>query len=153
MYPRTIDTADIDSIMISQPERSQFLPVQFRASDNNALGDQFTVNRIPVNVLFVPIRIFLFAEKHSQSQRIFFSRNHQQAITFLQHFIRSRNTDMSVTPQTGNNKLRITQMSYILYAFIENSRIMYLKRCNIGFVRIILLLYFQVFLANQYFTN
>ena len=87
LYTRTIDTADIDSIMISQPERSQFLPVQFRASDNNALGDQFTVNRIPVNVLFIPIRIFLFTKKYRQGQSVFFRSYHQQTVAFFQNLV------------------------------------------------------------------
>ena len=60
---------------------------------------------------------------------------------------------MSVTPQTGYDKLRVTHASYILDAFIENSRIVYLKRCNVGFVRIVFLFYLQVFFANQHFAN
>jgi len=40
--------------------------------------------------------------------------DHQQAVAFLQYLVGGRNTDMTVTPQTGNHKFRITHLSYIL---------------------------------------
>jgi len=44
-------------------------------------------------------------------------------------------------------------MSDILNAFIKNSRVVYLKSGNIGFVGIVFLLYFKIFPAYQQFTD
>ena len=98
LHPRPVNTADINSVMVSQPECTEFLTIQFGTGDNDTLRDQFAVNRIPVNVLFIPIRIFLFTKKHGQGQSIFLRSYHQQTVTFLQYLVRSRNTYMSVTP-------------------------------------------------------
>ena len=60
---------------------------------------------------------------------------------------------MTVTPQTGNDKLRIAHVGYILDAFIKNGRVMYLKGCDKSFIGIVLFFDFQVFLMNQEFTD
>ena len=73
--------------MVSQPECTEFLTIQFGTGDNDTLRDQFAVNRIPVNVLFIPIRIFLFTKKHCQGQSVFFRSYHQQTVTFFQNFV------------------------------------------------------------------
>ena len=71
-------------------------------------------------------------------------------IHVLRNFYTNNKMDLN------NLRWRGFQLGFILLnldAFIENSRIVYLKRCNVGFVRIVFLFYLQVFFANQHFAN
>ena len=87
MHPRPVNTADVNSVMVSQPECTEFLTIQFGTGDNDTLRDQFAVNRIPVNVLFIPIRIFLFTKKYRQGQSVFFRSYYQQTVAFFQNLV------------------------------------------------------------------
>ena len=93
--------------------------------------------------------MLLFSEQHSQCRSILFRSHHQQAVSLLNYLLGGRNTHVAVPPQTGNDELRIVQPAYLLDAFIENGRVVYLKRRNVGFVRIVLLFQLQIFLAHQ----
>jgi hypothetical protein len=68
LHPGTIDTADIDSVMIAQTESSQLLPVQFGTGDDDALRNQLAVDSIPIDIFLVPIRILLFTEQYGKGQ-------------------------------------------------------------------------------------
>ena len=93
--------------------------------------------------------MFLLAEQYGQRRGILLRSHHQQAVSFLYYLLGSRNTYVAVPPQTGDDELRIIQTAYFLDAFIEDGRIVYLKRRDIGFVRIIFLFQFQIFLTGQ----
>ena len=77
LHPGTIDTADIDSVMIAQTKSSQLLPVQFGTGDDDALRNQLAVDSIPIDIFLVPIRILLFTEQYGKGQCVFFGCNNQ----------------------------------------------------------------------------
>ena len=154
LHAATINPADIDTVMITQMERTQLLAVQLRARHHDTLRNQLAVYGIPVYIFLVPISMLLLAEKHSQSRRIFLRGNHQQAVTFLYNLFRGRNTHIPIPPQAGNHELRIAvQPAYFLDTLVEDGRIVHLERNNVRLVHVILLFQFQVFLMRQRLTD
>ena len=149
LHAATVHTADVDAVMIAQVQRAQFLSVQFGTCHHDTLRDELAVYGIPVYILFVPVGMFLFTEQYGQCRSILFRSHHQQAVSFPDYLLGSGDAYVAVPPQTGDYELRIIQAAYLLDAFIEDGRIVYLKRRNVSFVRIVLLFQLQIFLTRQ----
>ena len=52
-------------------------------------GNQLAVYGIPVDVFFIPILVFLFAEKNRERGSVLFGGDNQQAIILFQYFFGS----------------------------------------------------------------
>ena len=152
LHATAIYATDIDAVMIAQMQRTQFLSVQFGTCHHDTLRNQLAVNGIPVDILLVPVRIFLFAEQHRQCRRTLFGSDDQQTVTFFNHLLGSGNTHIPVPPQTRYHEFRIAQLRYILYAHIKDCRIVHLECNDIWFVHIVFLFDFQIFLTHQHFA-
>ena len=117
------------------------------------LGYQLAVDGIPIDVLLVPIPFLLFAEKNGQCRCIFFGGNYQDTVVFLQYLFGSRNTNHAFSPKTRNDEFGIAGLSDILYAFIEDSRIVYLKSSDVGVIRVVVFMFLHVGRADKEFFD
>ena len=105
LHTATEYTADIDVVGVPQAERTQLFSIDFRTGDNDVFGNELAVYGVPVDVLLVPIPVFLFTEQDSQTWSIFFGGDDQKTVIFSYNRIRSWNTHGSVMPQTRDDKL------------------------------------------------
>ena len=120
--------------MVAQTERTEFAAINFGARNEDALRDELAVDGVPVDVVIVPILVFLLAKKEDQGIGIAVGCNHKNLVALVQHRVSGGNRHLSVAPQAGNHKLQVAHFCHILHRFVENRRVVDNESRNIGFV-------------------
>ena len=103
-YAAAVDAADVDPVAVSQPQRSNFFAVDFGAGDDDRLRDQPAVDRVPVDVLLVPVGLFLLAEERRECLGVLFGRDDQQPVALLQLRVGGGDRDLAVAPQPRDDE-------------------------------------------------
>ena len=66
LYARTMHSADVDAVQVSQTQRAEFAAVDFGAGDDDRPGDELAVQCVPVDVVRIPVFLYPLAEEEFQ---------------------------------------------------------------------------------------
>ena len=123
LYARAVDAADVDAVIVAQAQRGEFLAVDFGARHEDALRGELAVDGVPVDVLRVPVLLFLLSE--DQAQRIGLARggDHEDDVVLLQRLVGGGNRNLPFAPDPRNDEVVVALRSDLVDAFAEDGRV------------------------------
>ena len=123
LYARAVDAADVDAVIVAQAQRGELLAVDFGARHEDALRDELAVDGVPVDVLRVPVLLFLLSE--DQAQRIGLARggDHEDDVVLLQRLVGGGNRNLPFAPDPRNDEVVVALRSDLVDAFAEDGRV------------------------------
>ena len=71
-------------------------------------GNQLAVYGIPVDVFFIPILVFLFAEKNRERGSVLFGGANKQAIMLFKYYFGRGDAFRTLAQKTGDHTFRIS---------------------------------------------
>ena len=136
LYASTLHAADIDAIAVAELQCAEVSSVDFRACDENALRDEFGVERIPVDVLLVPVGLVASSEKHGELLDKLALRDDEDAIVFLKQGFGRWENHLSVAPESRYDKLGpfLADASHLIEFLMEDGGVAYEERGDEGLV-------------------
>ena len=88
-----------------------------------ALRDELSVHRVPVDVLAVPVLLLLLAEDQPQGIRLVAVRDDQNDVVLLQQTVRRGDRYLPVAPQSGDDEVVVALRGDLVHAFAEDGGI------------------------------
>ena len=81
--------------------------IDFRACNNNLARYELTIQRIPIDVITIPVDALAMANHSLNAIDILTRRNDQHAITLLKRSIVRGEQHLTITPQTRNDERNV----------------------------------------------
>lgn len=98
LYAGARHTGNVDAVAIAEPERAEFLSVDFGARDYEVTRDERGVDGVPVDIVLVPVLLLLSAENHAQFGLLLVGGDCKQTVAFGEDGVGVGYCDLAVVP-------------------------------------------------------
>ena len=89
---------DVDAVGVSQTHVAKLHSVMFGLGHEHLGGNKLAVDGVPVDVLLVPVGLFLLSEEELDLFNVLFSGDHQNMLVFLEDCFRRRDDQPFILP-------------------------------------------------------
>ena len=112
-------TGDVDAVGVPQAQLREFLAVDFGARHEDALRGELAVDGVPVDVLRIPVLLFLLPEDQAQCVGLARGGDHEDDVVFLQRLVGGGNRNLPFAPDPRNDEVVVALRSDLVDAFAE----------------------------------
>ena len=122
-----LHSADVHAVAGAELQASQFFAVDFGACDENALGDEFRIEGVPIDVLSVPVLVVATPEIECQLLQLLLLRDDQDSVSVFKYGLGVGQHDFAVAPESRDHETLFVHSAEFAERVAEHGRVADLK--------------------------